>query len=308
MTRPLQSIDLNLLVALKALLEEENVTQAARRHGRSVPAMSRILQRLREALEDPLLVRAGGRLVPTPRARDLLPTVSRLIADAEAILEPREFHPAALDRQFTILSNDDLAAAFGGPLMAALRHVAPEASVRFALEAPESEDELRAGRIDLAIASGQPPFPELISSPLFWQRMMGAARVGHPIFDRPITPQSFAQAGHIVRSRRGQAWGPIDDALAALDLMRPVKLIVPTVRTALIVAAQTDLIATGPGGLLEAVMREGLPIRIFDLPVPTPMLAISLRWHPQFQADRAHQWFRNFVISHLALDVQPPKK
>jgi DNA-binding transcriptional LysR family regulator len=300
MVQSLQSVDLNLLVALKVLLEEEAVTVAAKKYGRSVSAMSRTLSRLRETLNDPILVRAGDRLVATPRAKELLPTVTRLIEDAEAILEPVKFDPANLHRQFTIQSNDDIAAALSAPLVAALGRVSAGASVRFALEGPGSADALREGRVDLAIGSGKPPFPEMISLRLNRQRTVGAARIGHPIFDAPITPASFAAADHVGRSRKERAWGPIDDALAAKSLARHIKLVVPSSRTALKAAAKTDLIATGADVLVQSAVRAGAAIRAFELPVPTPILVTSLSWHPQFDADGAHEWFRGLIIKYFS--------
>ncbi|MGE3143561.1 MAG: LysR family transcriptional regulator, partial [Hyphomonadaceae bacterium] len=250
MPRPLQSVDLNLLVALKTLLEEENVTQAARRHGRSAPAMSRILSRLRETLDDPLLVRAGGRMAPTPRAKSLLPAVTKLLGDAQAIIQPHAFDPRTLERQFTIQANEDLAAGFSTPIMKALNAASANVTVRFALETPESEGDLRGGRIDLRIGSGAPAFAEMISQRLFRQRLIGAARKDHPLFRAPITAPAFASVDHIARSRKGEASDAIDDALAALSLKRRVRLIVPSARIAVTVAAETDLVATGPAVLV----------------------------------------------------------
>ncbi|WP_305597335.1 LysR family transcriptional regulator [Phenylobacterium sp.] len=295
MLRPLQSLDLNLLVALELLLEEENVTLAARRYGRSVPAMSRILARLRDMLDDPLLVRAGQRLAPTPRARALRPVLSKLIADARALLEPPQFDPATLARQFTIQSNEDLATSLSGAIVRAVKTAAPGVSLRFAPEGRESEDALRNGRVDLELGSGGVHPPEIISQTLFRQRFVGAARVGHPLFDELITPQSFAAVEHIVRSRRGQAWGPIDEALGRLGLARRVTLIVPSARAAVSVAAHSDLVTAAPASFVRSLIREGMAVHAFDLPFQTPDLAIAQSWHPQFQADAAHRWFRDLV-------------
>ena len=295
--RTLQSVDLNLLVALELLLEEENVTEAARRYGRSVPAMSRMLARLREMLDDPLLVRAGRRLTPTPRARALRPALSKLIADAQSMLEPPDFDPAALTRQFTIQSNEDLASSLSGVLVTAVKAEAPGVSLRFAPEGRESEDALRNGRVDVDIGAGAALHPEIISEVLFRQMFVGAARIGHPLFERPITAQSFASVEHIVRSRRGQGWGPIDEAMSRQGLARRVALIVPSARAAITVAARSDLVATGPASFVRSLIAEGVAVRAFELPVATPAIEIALSWHPQFHADPAHRWFRKVIMT-----------
>ncbi|MGE3302892.1 MAG: LysR family transcriptional regulator [Hyphomonadaceae bacterium] len=292
--RNLQQIDLNLLVALDLLLEEENVTQAARRYGRSVPAMSRILMRLREAIGDPLLVRVGRRLAPTARAKLLKNDLGRFIADARALLDPPSFEPAALTRDFVLQCNEDFVSSLGLPILKAIQAQSPGVSVRFAPEGREGEDALRTGRIDLELSSGSAANRALVNEELFRERYVAVARRGHPIFQRPIDAAAVASYPHVVRSRLADPHQTIDEALARHGLSRRVIMVVPSMRSALTIAAGSDLIAAGPSTLVAGLARQ-LPVRAFELPLQIPQITIRQSWHPRFQSDVEHQWFRGVV-------------
>jgi DNA-binding transcriptional LysR family regulator len=284
--------DLNLLVTLDVLLAEGNVTRAAARLRLSPSAMSRALARLRQVTGDPLLVRAGRELVPTPRAIELRGQVGRLVQEAAAVLRPAAaLDPRQLDRRFTLRSSEGFAETFGPRLIAALADEAPGVRLGFVQKPDKDSTPLRDGSVDLETGVvGEDMGPELRAQALFRDRFVGVVRPGHPLADgAPVTPERYAAGRHIAVSRRGRERGPIDDALATLGLQRTVATLVGGFGTALALARATDLIASVPERHTEG-LRTGL--HAFELPFETPGLTVSLLWHPRLEADPAHRWLR----------------
>src|SRR5258706_1757950 len=226
----MDDVDLNLLSALDALLAEGSVTGAARRLGLSSSAMSRTLARLRSATGDPLLVRAGRGLVPTPYAAELRERVHALSRDVLAVLHPHVSHLdiASLERTFTIRANEGFVAALSASLVAAINEAAPRVRLRFAPKPEKDARPLREGRIDLEIGVLGAFAPEVRTQSLFRDRFVGVARIGHPLFSgADITPERYAACDHVVASRKGEFTGPVDDALEELGLQRTTSVVVP---------------------------------------------------------------------------------
>lgn len=290
MSRP----DLNLLVTLDVLLTEGSVTGAARRLRLSPSAMSRALARLREIVGDPLLVRAGRSLVPTPRALALREEVGQVVQRAEAILRPDErLDLDQLDRTFTLRTSEGFVEGFGPRLIARTSAEAPRARLRFVAKADKDGALLRAGVVDLETGVvDETTSPELRAQALFRDRFVGAVRRGHPLSRGRMTAARYAAARHVVFSRRGLARGQLDERLQALGLTREVTTIVGGFATALALANATDLVATVPAHHTHS-LRVGM--HSFDLPFDAPELTVSLLWHPRMDADPAHRWLRECV-------------
>jgi DNA-binding transcriptional LysR family regulator len=289
--------DLNLLTALDALLTERSVTDAAKRMGLSVSAMSRTLTRLRSATGDPLLVQAGRALVPTPYAEQLASRVHAAALEARTVLAPasRDIDPASLDRTFTIRANEGFVALFAAPIVVAVLEAAPKVRLRFAPKPDKVATPLRDGIIDLEIGTAGASAPEMRSQVLFRNRFVGAAREDHLLLSEPITPARYAACEHVVASRRGAWVGPVDAALHNLGLQRRVAVVVPSFLDALTVARRSDLIALVPRSSFHDAAGTTEGVRLFDLPVPTTDLAISAMWHPRLDADPAHRWLRQKI-------------
>jgi DNA-binding transcriptional LysR family regulator len=286
--------DLNLLVTLDVLLAEGSVAHAAKRLQLSPSAMSRALARLRETTGDPLLVRAGRGLVPTPRALELRERVSQLVQDAEAVLRPAEtLNLERLARTFTLRTSDGFVENFGPDLIARVGKEAPGARLRFVQKPDKDSAPLRDGTVDLETGVvGKTTSPEVRTQALFRDRFIGVVRPGHPLTKGKITPARYAAGGHVCVSRRGLDKGPIDEALEPLGLERRIVTIVGGFAAALILARASELIATVPErhtGALRAGMHS------FSLPVPMPEITVSLLWHPRLDADPAHRWLRGCV-------------
>jgi DNA-binding transcriptional LysR family regulator len=289
-------MDLNLLIALDALLSEGSVQGAAARMNLSAPAMSRTLGRIRDALGDEILVRAGRRMVPTPRALELHGRVRALIEDARLMLRPESLaDPATLVRGFTIRASDYVAGVFGASLQAIAARQAPQITLRFADQGKEDVAALREGRIDLDIGVLGDIGPEIRVQTLLRDRFVAVLRHGHPLLKGRMTPRRFAAADHVSASRRGLSQGPIDDALAALGLSRQVKLVVPGFYAAMLTAAASNIVAAVPLAIAATAVRLGLRIRYVELPVSTPTVAIAQAWHPRFDKDAGHRWLRHMV-------------
>ncbi|OQR31625.1 LysR family transcriptional regulator [Pseudomonas sp. Bc-h] len=288
--------DMNLLIALDALLEEGSVVGAARRMHLSPAAMSRTLTRIREALGDPVLVRAGRGLVPTPRALALQAQVRSLVEQANEVFQARdEVDMSLLERRFNVRSNDVFFGAFGGQLVDTLRVHAPLSTLRFAPEGEGDDDALREGRIDLHVTSRRNFGPEIKVQLLFYTRFVALAREDHPIFDAPITPESFVRYDHVSVSRRGRAHGPIDLALEALGLSRRVALTTPNFHSAIFSTASSNLIVSLPETVLWGMRELGLRMRPFVIPLDFEPVQVVQAWHPRCDKDPAHRWLRQTV-------------
>lgn len=290
MSRP----DLNLLVTLDVLLAEGSVARAAQRLHLSPSAMSRALARLRETTGDPLLVRAGRGLVPTPRAIALRERVSQLVQDGEAALRPVEqLNLERLARTFTLRTSEGFVENFGPSLIARVNREAPGVRLRFVLKPDKESTPLRDGAVDLETGVVEKTTaPELRVQALFRDRYVGVVRKVHPLCKGRITPSRYAGGRHIQVSRQGLDKGPIDDALEPLGLERQIVTIVGGFATAVGLARASDLIASVPErhtGNLRAGMHT------FPLPVSTPQFTVSLLWHPRLDADPAHRWLRACV-------------
>lgn len=303
----MDDVDLNLLTALDALLAEGSVSGAALRLGLSPSAMSRTLTRLRSATGDPLLVRAGRGLVPTPRAAELRDRVHELARDVRAALSPQDsdLDVASLERTFTIRASEGFVDLFSASLVAAVIEAAPHVRLRFAPKPDKDARPLREGRVDLEIGVLGASAPEVRAQLVFRDDFVGAARVGHPLLTGPVSPERYAACRHVVASRRGAFAGPVDDALAELGLRREIVAVVPGFPDAMRIARRSDLIALVPRSCLGSAdpLTEGLAA--FELPVRTPEIVISAMWHPRMDADPAHRWLRDTVMAVCRVTAPP---
>jgi DNA-binding transcriptional LysR family regulator len=286
--------DLNLLITLDVLLAEGSVARAARRLHLSPSAMSRALARLRATTGDPLLVRAGRGLVPSPRALELREQVRQLVHDSQAVLRPAEqLDIKQLVRTFTLRTSEGFVENFGPALIARVCKEAPGVRLRFVPKPDKDSAPLRDGLVDLETGVvGKGTGPELRTQALFADRFIGVVRKGHPLARGKVTASRYASGRHISVSRRGVDKGRIDEALKALGLERQIVTIVDGFSVALSLARASELIASVPErhtGNLRAGMHS------FPLPVAMPKITISLLWHPRLDADQAHRWLRQCV-------------
>lgn len=286
--------DLNLLVTLDVLLAEGSVARAARRLQLSPSAMSRALARLRETTGDPLLVRAGRGLVPTPRALELREHVGQLVESAQAVLRPVEnLDLGRLARTFTVRTREGFVENFGPALIERIGREAPGVRLRFMPKPDRDSEPLRDGSVDLETGViGKTTGPEVRAQALFRDRFVGVVWSGHQLSAGEITTARYAACRHIAISRQASDRGFVDTAVEEGGFERRIAVTVSGFSAALALARGSDLVATVPErhtGNLRAGMFT------FALPFQLPEITVSLLWHPRLDADPAHRWLRGCV-------------
>ena len=287
--------DFNLLLTLDAVLTEGSVVRAAEHLHLSPSAMSRALSRLRETTGDPLLVKAGRGLVPTPRALELRAQVRLLVEQARTVLRPAAaLDPALLRRSFTLRTRDGFVENFGPALIDRIGAAAPGVQLRFVQKPNKDGGALRDGTVDLETGVlGRSGNTELCSEPLFADRFIGVVRQDHALATGQLSVQRYAQGRHIGLAMHDDK-SAIDEALNALGLTRHIATVVGGFATALALARSTDLIASVPERH-TGKLRDGM--HSFALPLALPEFRLSLLWHPRLDADPAHQWLRAQVLA-----------
>ncbi|MDL4813919.1 LysR family transcriptional regulator [Actinomadura opuntiae] len=293
-------LDLNLLVALDALLEEGSVTGAAERLHLSGPAMSRTLGRIRKAIGDPVLVRSGRAMVPTPRALAMRAEVHELVQRAYTLFsEDDAFSPRALEGTFTLQAEEGTISVLSGPLLERIAEDAPGVRLRFLGEGPRDTHLLRRASIDLEIGVITDEAPDTRVEPLLEDRFSSVVRPGHPLADREVPLDAWCAAKQVTNTRRGRLAGPIDELLAGMGRSRRVAGTVPTVAAALLVVRGTDLLGFAAERLHRPLV-ERLGLVWVPIPFPMPPLNLSLAWHARYDADPAHAWLRRCVRETVA--------
>jgi DNA-binding transcriptional LysR family regulator len=290
-------LDLNLLTVLDALLREGSVTGAAERLHLSAPATSRALGRLRRALDDPLLVRAGRGLVPTPLALSLAPRVGAIVEQARALLTTeRDLNLSSVERRFTVRANDGWISLMGGPLLAQVGQEAPGVRLRFAPEGDDDVQLLRDGTIDLDIGVIDDLGPEIQVEPLWKESWVPMVASGHPLTRGKMTWKRLVSHPYIAVSRRGRSHGPYDELLATHGLLRRVIAVTPTATTAAHLLFESDAVCLFMASFADhAERRMGLhPLRTPD---PLPVMQVSQAWHPRSTNDPVHRWLRAAILA-----------
>ena len=298
----MQSIDLNLLKSLDALLQEQSVLKAAERLRLSSPAMSRALGRARELLGDPLLVRAGRGLVATPKALELRGRVHALLAEAHSLLGPSEAaQPSSFRRSLTLRVDDAVIVALGPTLLARLRRAAPGVVLIFQSEGAEEVSALRDGSVDLDIGVQGPLGPEIRAVKLLEDDVVLLVNRRCRLPGRIANVEPLADLEHVVVSRRGQERGPLDEQLERHGLRRVVRAVVANhlAAAALVAGAGKDTVTLVPR-LFAASVSELLQVRTVTLPLAMPRFRVALAWHPRFDADPAHAWLREQIRQECA--------
>ncbi|WHT16303.1 LysR family transcriptional regulator [Crossiella sp. CA-258035] len=294
-------LDLNLLRVFDALLQDGSVTAAAERLHLSIPATSRALGRLRRAMGDPILVRAGRGLAPTPFALRTAPRVRSLLEEAAALISAdREIAPGELKRTFTIRINDGVAATLATAVVEATAALAPGVVLRFVTEGTESIEALRDGSVDLDIGADQEATaPDLRTALLYRERAVGIVHADSPLARvRKPTLAQLCEHPHVSASRRGRARGPLDEVLAAEGLRRHVATVVPTAAVAVLLVAASRQVGLVPQRLAEQ-FGEALNLRWFPIPARLPGTGVRMCWHARLDADPAQRWLRETIRATL---------
>lgn len=302
----LEGLDLNLLLVLHWLLTERNVTAAAARVGLSQPATSRALSRLREIFDDPLLVKTGAVMAPTPFAERLQPTLALAIERCRDVLrEFEEFDPAAAEGEFRVACVDYIGSLVSAAWAAGVAPHAPGLSLDIVGLSIEASRELASGKIDLMIVPelrvlNLPPtvdVDQFVRKDIGMQEYQSAVRVGHPAANSKMTLKRFLEMDHILVTPEGSRYGLVDRILEERGLKRNVRYRTYSFLLALQILERTDCVITSPASLLRLA---GDRIRIFPSPIPVPGFLLHAGWHPNWTHDERHRWVRKALFSGIS--------
>ncbi len=298
----LRGVDLDLLICLDLLLQTRSVTRTGRALGLTQSATSHALRRLRVLLDDPVLVRTGNRMVPTPRAEALAEPLRALLLDLDRLLAaPQGFDPATARRAFRLTSPDLFDLLLLPTLVARVAAAAPGVDLAVLPPPGALTDALSTGALDLAILPiGPHPDParpgELVRRTLFRDDLCCFLRRDHPaVVDGHLSLDAYTAGLHVMVSPTGAGPGPVDAALAALGRQRRIAVRVPSFAVARAVVARSDAMLTAPNSLRRLVDDDA--VVALPPPLDLPGHGIAMTWHARFQADPAHRWLREQVAA-----------
>ena len=293
----LAGVDLNLLVAFEALMEERSVSRAASRLSLSQPGMSNALARLRKLFGDPLLVREGLALAPTTRAEALRQPVRDALTIIRGALDaPAGFDPATDRATCTVSCSDYSLLMLIGPLVRRLAAVAPGVTIRVLPRAPDPVGLLRGGAADLVIEPAEiMPEAQLASERLFADRWLCCVWAGNTAVGGKLTMDAYLRLGHLVYSMgRGQPASIVDQHLERSRVPRRIEFTVESFLLAPFLLEGTDLVTVVPERAVPHLRRTA-DIRVLEPPVPLPAITEMLWWHPRHAPDPAHAWIRGRI-------------
>jgi DNA-binding transcriptional LysR family regulator len=293
----LSNVNLNLLVVLSALLETRSVSEAARRVRVTKSAVSHSLAALRDLFQDQLLVRAGGRLVLTPRAESLREPLGSVLGGVTTLLEGAEFDPSKARRRFSLAAPDFLATLILPRLLQALSREAPYVELNVVPSARRGNAwMLETGEIDLALGAVVDDAPGIRRAELFTETFACAVRRDHPEITSSLSLEQYVRTPHLVISLGDDerpTW--IDEALARVSRSRHVAAKVRYFMAAPLVVSQTELLMTGPATLIDYFSKL-VPLSVFEPPVRLPSYPEEMYWHERHDSDPAHRWLRGLIV------------
>ena len=292
----LRAADLNLFVVLEAMLQEQSVSRAARRIGLSQPATSNALARLRALFDDPLFVRQGARMAPTPRAEAIAADVRAGLGHLDAALSDAvEFDPSTARRTFVVAANDFASFTALPTLMDRVRREAPGIVLQVVQYGPTQPfDALLSGAVDLILGAAFDLPSSVVSEDYIDVEFAVAVRKDHPRVRRRLTLRQFVELDHLLVAPMGGTRGAVDSALQERGLQRNVALFVPNFLLAPIIVGRTDLVTTLARPVLE-VFAEQAGLRLFEPPLPLHGFPYSGMWERRRHSDPAHRWLRDAV-------------
>jgi len=295
----LRNLDLNLLVIFQHLLEERSISAVGRRLHLSQPAVSNALRRLRVALDDPLFVRTGQGMQPTPLAERLAEPVGEALSLLSHMLDFRnEFDPAAGVRRFRVAMSDVGEMHFMPRLLELCATCASGVRIdTVRLAEAELRREMEAGHVDLAVGAFEDLGGGIFQRMLFRQGYLTLYRSAHPTAGRGMSLEAFIQARHLVVSR-AQPYGQVNDSLERAGVVLAQHFSVPHFGAVPYIVAENDLLATVPQKLAQSVAaRFGLNTLVPPLHVPP--LQTNLFWPRRFHRDAANQWLRELIVTNF---------
>ena len=293
----LPALDLNLLLVLDAVLSERSVVRAARRLHVTPSAISNALARLRSALGDPLVIRSGRGVAPTPRAAALAPSLKRALSDLERAVQTDAFDPATTTEEFTLAMADAGQISRLPRLVRRLEREMPRARLRVVgIDTYVSSGGLAGTEVDVAMVAVIDKAPGIHTLVLYTEESVLVARRGHRRAAGRLTKGQLAELQHVdIQVAAGRGYSGLARSYQSAGIARGVAVVVPSFIAAAAVVAQTDLVATLPASLVE-VLGERLGLRVLTAPAPKIAIEIKLAWHERTHQDRAMRAFRDVLV------------
>ena len=285
--------DLNLLRTLLVLLEERHVTRAASRCFLSQPAMSRALERLREAFGDELLIRVGREYERTARGERVLLELESLLPRLDLLVTGAQFDPAQSDEQFRLTMTDHACVVVLPELVRRVASAAPHARLDLVPWRDERFEDVEAGRLDLVLDIAAAP-PNLNSEVLFGDSFVCVVATRHPHKKARFTLSEYLKYRHVVVDVLSGQQTAVDQPLAALRLKRSVGLVLPYFLPAVLAVAKSRMILTTPSRLARELERTA-PVRVIQAPREITGFKYELTWHARLSGDPAHAWLRDQI-------------
>jgi len=292
----LKSIDLNLLPALEALLDEASVTRAAASVGIGQSAMSHSLRRLRELVGDALLVRDGRSMVLTPRASELKQSLPIILSELALLLsESAAFEPATSERRFRLVCQD-FHPSFQVELVKMIRIEAPHVELEFSTTGGRIATTIESGQADLALCSPQPDALQCRQRTLARMDWVVVSSKSFERFWDSVTKSRYQSAAHVVVKNENQGAQILQRALSRAGLEQPVSLVVSSHVSALLIVARSDLFLTTLRTFVES-LAPSLDLAIWRPPIELRPVPLTALWHERLDRDPGHVWFRDRVGS-----------
>ncbi|NRR31225.1 LysR family transcriptional regulator [Oxalobacteraceae bacterium] len=307
----IHDLDLNLLPIFDAVMTEQNLTRAADKLAMRQPAVSLALKRLREMLDDELLIRTAHGVKPTPRAEELWPAVRLALASLESVIAPDSVEVAGSQETVRLMLLDSMASFVLPLLMGAIQQYAPGLNLQVTpLTTRDPRTMMMQNQIDMAIGV----FPRLVEelgsatgfAPIQHERLYSGEvvcimRNGHPLAERELTLEGFCQTQHVLMCLSGKAYWPAESALAKLGLERRIALTVNQFSTIGQIVAKSDLISMVPFDLIDVTGMTGQVV-VKKLPFDFPESQVDMLWHARDQRNAAHKWLRDTLT---AMSIRP---
>lgn len=292
----IRSLDLNLLVVFDAMLKHQNVTKAAEAVKLSQPAMSAAVSRLRTIFDDPLFVRTGAGMAPTPKALALSPSIRLVVQTIQTdILFPKSFDPSRSDRTFTLVTPDIAEVNFLPRLLSTLAEKSPHISLKtLAMPREAAATSLETGSAEMAIGY----FPDLHKAGFFQQKLISSSHVclirkKHLEVGEKLSLAQFAKASHAVVKPDGREH-VFEQFLQSKNIKRRVVVELSHFMSLLPIIETSNLIATVPKDLADFFVQHG-EVRYVPTPMKSPIIDVHLFWHKRFHKDSAHIWLRQVI-------------
>ena len=295
----LGALDLNLLVPLKALLEERHVTRAAEKVGLSQPAMSRALQRLRQMFGDPLLVRGTGtRMTRTARANELYRPLQDVLLDVGRMIAAPTVEPSEMRGEVIIASRDYEMAALMPHMIARVSQMAPGLTLNLRPLVGDDLSPLEENRVDFAVAGTDRTASTLNRQVLLEETFVCVLAADHPSAGKELSVEDYLAMKHCVVSfTENFNPGFVDRYLAERGQKRNIKVRVPYFLAAAQIVANSDLIVTLPKQLGLHLAAQQSNLVTVEMPVPVSKFAIYLYWHVRNRLNPIHTWLREMFVA-----------